>query len=196
MESLLYSTCPSYNDLDPSHVQSHPNFSLLLSSTQSHSSLPPLPPSSALSHPSSHKGSNLSPPLTLPPLPHGQHSYHQGELVRSPDMHCDRLQPSGLPLSPPPVLPSTILHLPIHFDARSLPLTHSPPDSPSTLDNDQSLLPSGLDDPTLLRRPSPLPARSWPDVVTPVTKGVPLCGLAGANPHDQFKSIILHLPNF
>ena len=105
----------------------------------------------------------------LPPLPDGQHSYHQGELVRSPDMHCDRLQPSDLSLSPPAALPSTILHLPIHLDARSLPLTHSPPETPPPLNDDQSFMDpftSVLDDSTFLRRPSPLRVQSWLDVET------------------------------
>ena len=46
------------------------------------------------------------------------------QLVRSPDMHCDTLQPSELQLSPPADLPP-ILHLPIGpFRSRSLPPTH------------------------------------------------------------------------
>ena len=43
-------------------------------------------------------------------------------------MHRDMLQPTDLPLSPPPALPSSILHLLIDFDTRSIPLTPSPPE--------------------------------------------------------------------
>ena len=82
-------------------------------------------------------------------------------------MHCDILQPSELPLSPSAALPSSILHLPIDLDARSLPLTHSPPERTSHLNDDQSFLePSASDQggPTFFHRPSPLPAESWLDV--------------------------------
>ena len=60
-------------------------------------------------------------PLTLPPLLHRQHSYHQDNMVRfPPDMRRDTLQPSQLPCHhlPLSLLPSTKL------DARPLPLTH------------------------------------------------------------------------
>lgn len=114
----------------------------------------------------------MNPPLTLPPLLDGQHSYLQDELVRSPDMHCDILQPSELRLSPPAALPP-ILHLPIGLDARSLPLTHSPPERPSHF-NDESLLersPGARDGATFFHQPSPLPAESWLDVgPTPLTE--------------------------
>jgi len=80
-------------------------------------------------------------------------------------MHCDPLQPSELRLSPPAALPP-ILHLPIGLDARSLPLTHSPPERPPHF-NDESLLersPGARDGATFFHRPSPLPAESWLDV--------------------------------
>jgi len=167
MESLVYSAHPSSNDSDSNCVQPHLESPLLLSSPQSDSSLCSAPPSPTLSQTPLFEGSALSPSLTLPPILDGQHSYHQDELVRSPDMHCDILQPPNLPLSPPAALPSSILHLPIDLDARSLPLTHSPQERPSHLDDDQSLLePStGTRDPdTFFHRPSPLPAESWLDV--------------------------------
>ena len=97
-------THPSYNDSDSDRTQSHPEFPLLLLSSQSDPSPRPTPSSPALSQLSLLKGSALSPPLTLPPLLDGQHSYHQDELVRTPDMHCDTLRPSELPLSPPAAL--------------------------------------------------------------------------------------------
>jgi len=87
-------------------------------------------------------------------------------------MHCDTLQPSELRLSPPAALPP-ILHLPIGLDARSLPLTHSPPERPSHF-NDEPLLerpPGAQDGTTFFHRPSPLPAESWLDVgPTPLTE--------------------------
>ena len=88
-------------------------------------------------------------------------------------MHCDTLLPSQLPLSPPAALPSTILHLPIDLDARSLPLTHSPPERPCPLSNlDHS--PSAQDDATFFHRPAPLPAENWLDVAsTPLTERGP-----------------------
>ena len=79
-------------------------------------------------------------------------------------MDCDLFQPSELP---PAALPSSILHLPIDLDARSLPLTHSPPERPSHLNDDQSLLghsPGVQDGTTFFHRPSPLPTESWLDV--------------------------------
>ena len=117
----------AYSDSHPGHVQLHPKLSLTLPPSLSHSLLRPLPPSSAISHPSPFKGSALSPPLNLLPPPNRQHSYHQDEPVHPPDTYCDRPQPSGLPLSPPTALPSTILHLPIDLDTWSLSLTHHLP---------------------------------------------------------------------
>jgi hypothetical protein len=167
MESLVYSTHPFYNDSDSSHLKSRPEFPLLLLSPQSDPSLRSVPPSPALSHPSPFERSALKLPLTLPPTPHGQHPYHQDELVRSPDMHCDILQSPEPPLSPPAALPSSILHLPIDLDARSLPLSPSPRERRSHLDDDHSLLgppASAQDARTFLHRPSPLPTQSWFDV--------------------------------
>ena len=82
-------------------------------------------------------------------------------------MHCDILQPPEPPLSPPAALPSSILHLPIDLDARSLPLTHSPSERPSHLDDVQSLFEpshSAQDGDAFFHRPSPLPAENWLDV--------------------------------
>jgi hypothetical protein len=113
-------------------------------------------------------------------------------------MHCDRLQPSEPPLSPPAALPSTILHLPIDLDARSFPLTHSPPERTSFLNDDQSFLDpftSVLDDPAFLRRPSPLPAQSWLDVeATPLTERGPFDWEDGIKPpqplcHEPLRSV-------
>ena len=99
-------------------------------------------------------------------------------------MHCDRLQPSDLSLSPPAALPSTILHLPIDLDSRSL-------------HDDQSFLvpsPSVRDDPTFFRRPSPLPAESWLDVeVTSLTERGPFEWEDGLKPlplyHEPLRSV-------
>ena len=86
-------------------------------------------------------------------------------------MYCDTLQPSELP---PTTLSSSILHLPIDLDARSLPLAHSPPERTSRLNDDQSLLEpsaSARDGATSYHRPSPLPAENWLDVGhTPLTE--------------------------
>ncbi|KAF9654040.1 hypothetical protein BDM02DRAFT_3182450 [Thelephora ganbajun] len=92
-------------------------------------------------------------------------------------MYCDILQPSELSLSPPAALPSSILRLPIDLDARPLPLTRSPPERPSHLDDDQSFLEPSLsarDDATFFDQPSPLPAENWLDVgPTPLTEPDP-----------------------
>lgn len=112
-------------------------------------------------------------------------------------MHCDILQPPELPLSPPAALPS-ILHLPIDLDARSLPLTHSPPERPSHLDDDQSLLetsPSAQDADTFFHRPSPLPTQNWLDVgSTPLTERDPFEWEDGIKPpqplcHEPLRSV-------
>ena len=109
-------------------------------------------------------------------------------------MHCDRLQPSELPLSPPAALP----YLPIVLDARSLPFTPSPPERPSLLDGDQSLLDlphTVQDDPTFFHRPSPLPAQSWLDVeATPLTERGPFEWEDGIKPpqplcHEPLRSV-------
>ena len=167
MESFVYSAHPSHDDSNSNRVQSHPQSPTLLPSPRSDSSLCPAPPSPALSQTSPFRGSALNPPLTLPPVLDGQHAYHQDELVHSPDMYCDILQPSEPPLSPPVALPSSILHLLIDLDARSLPLTHSLSERPSHLDDVQSLLgPShnAQDGDTSFYRPSPLPAENWLDM--------------------------------
>ena len=113
-------------------------------------------------------------------------------------MHCDRLQPSELSLSPPAALSSTILYLPIHLDARSLPLTHSPPERPSIFSDEQSFLDSSAsvrDDPTFFHRPSPLPAQSWLDVeTTPLTERGPFeweDGIKSPQPlcHEPLRSV-------
>ncbi|KAF9793138.1 hypothetical protein BJ322DRAFT_102037 [Thelephora terrestris] len=197
MGSLVYSTHPSYASRDSSHVQSNPRLFHLLPSTQPSTSLRPVPPFPALSQPSAIRASTFSPPLTLPPLLDG-HSYHQGELVRSPDMHCDTLRPSELSLSPPAALPTTILHLPIDLDARALPLAHLPPERPSLLDDDQSFLDpsiSAQDDRTFFHRPSPLPAEGWLDVgPTSPTERVPFEWEDGLKPpqplcHEPLRSV-------
>lgn len=195
--SLVYSPHPSYNNSTSRHVHSNSDFSFLLPPTQSRSSLCPVPPSPVTSLPSPFKASSLSPPLTLPPLLHGQHSY-QDELVRSSDMPRDRLQSAELPLSPPAALPPTILHLPIDLDARSLPLSHSPPDRPSLLGDDQSFLDpsaSAHHDATFLRRPSPLHTGNWLDVEpTSLTERGPFEWEDGIKPpqplcHEPLRSV-------
>src|ERR1700753_2801492 len=76
----------------------------------------------------------------LPPYHSGGwHSYHQDKLVCPPDMHCDILQPSNLPLSSLAALPS-ILQLPIDFHTDSIALTPSPLETSSLLNDDQSFL--------------------------------------------------------
>ena len=113
-------------------------------------------------------------------------------------MHCDILQPPELPLSPPAALPSSILHLPIDLDARSLPLAHSPPERPSHLDDHQSRLdPSAsIQDPdTFFHRPSPLPAERWLDVgSTPLAERDPFEWEDGIKPpqplcHEPLRSV-------
>ena len=113
-------------------------------------------------------------------------------------MHCDRLQPPELSLLPPAALSSTILHLPIDLDARSLPLTHSPPARPSLLNDDQSFpvpFQSVHDDPTFSRRPSPQPAQRWLDVdATPLTERGPFEWEDGIKPpqplcHEPLRSV-------
>jgi len=112
-------------------------------------------------------------------------------------MHCDTLQPSELPLSPPAALPS-ILHLPIDLDARSLPLTLSPTERPSHFDDDQLLLEtsaSAQERDTFFRRPSPLPAENWLDVEsTPLTERDPFEWEDGIKPpqplcHEPLRSV-------
>ena len=121
--------------------------------TQSNSSLRPVSPSSALSQPSLFKASTSSPTLTLPLHLHGRRSYHRDKLGRSPDM-----QPLVFSLAPPAALPSTILHLLINLDARTLPLTRSPPEKQSLLSGEQSFRrpsASAQGDPIFFCQPSP-----------------------------------------
>ena len=113
-------------------------------------------------------------------------------------MHCDILQPSEPPLSPPAALPSSILHLPIDLDARSLPLSPSPSERPSHLDDDHSLLEpptSAQDAHTFLHRPSPLPTQNWFDVgPTSLTERDPFEWEDGIKPpqplcHEPLRSV-------
>ena len=70
-----------------------------------------------------------------------------------------------LALSPPATLPPTP-HLPIDLNARSLPLTHSPPERPSRLHANHSLLepfPGAQDGIKAYHQSSSLPAEDWLD---------------------------------
>ena len=106
-------------------------------------------------------------------------------------MHCDILQPSELPLSPPAALSTSILHLPIDIDVGSPPLTHSPPERPSHFNDDQSLVePSAgaRDDATFFHQPSPLPTQNWLDVgPTPLTEHDPFDWDDGIKPPQPLR---------
>ena len=165
MESLVSPTHSSYND--STHTQPHPKLSLL-------------PPPPVLSQTSPLKGSALNPPLMLPPPPDRHHLCHQGELVRSPDMRCNTLQPPELPLSSLVAPSSSTLHLPINLDARSLPLAHSPLERPSHLNDDHPFMdppPAPRTEPGFFTRPRLYPLRTgWTWVPRPSQNVFPLSG--------------------